>query len=260
MIQKTEATVLRIFPFSRTSHIVSWLSRDGDRITTAVKGATRPKSLFLGQYDLFYSCELLYYTRERNGVHIAKECTPLNMRENFRTNWRATQCASWFSALAYNASGAGIANRELYYLFNETLDYISLSEQPPPPIVFGRYEVKILELMGLSPNFSKCEFCTDTQQTASFSFNLASGSRHCKEHSIRNYSEPVISISERAALLYKEAAKSRTLGQHSAIARIDGPHVSALLRFLGLFIRYHIEHIPFEGRACALKALQAGQK
>ena len=255
MIRKTEAIVLRIFPFSRTSHIVSWLTSEGDRITTSVKGATRSKSLFLGQYDLFYTCELLYYTREINGVHIAKESTPLVMREKLRTNWRAEQCASWFSALAYNASGGGVRDRALYSLLSETLDFISSSDFAPPAIVFARYEAKILSLMGLSPNFNPCRSCGYKSTDDAFLFNLASGSRHCPEHSTREYYDPMINVSRRTVDLYNAVVASRSLGLNSAIARIAEPHVFALVRLLGLFIRYHIENVPFEGRAIALRAL-----
>ena len=45
-ICKTEATVLRIHPFSHTSHMVVWLTEDGRRLVTPVKGAARPKSPF----------------------------------------------------------------------------------------------------------------------------------------------------------------------------------------------------------------------
>lgn len=255
MIQKTEAIVLRIFPFSRTSHMVSWLTRDGDRITTSVKGATRSKSPFLGQYDLFYTCELLYYTRERNGVHIAKECTPLAMREKLRANWRSEQCASWFSALAYNASGGGVRDRALYSLFSETLDFISALDFAPPAIVFARYEAKILSLMGLAPNFGPCRHCEPSVTDDAFLFNLASGSRHCPAHSTRDHYDPMINVSRRTVALFNEVVASHSLGLSSPIARIAEPRVFALLRLLGLFIRYHLENVPFEGRAIALKAL-----
>ena len=41
---KTEAVCLDIRPWSRTSHIVRWMTPDGP-VTTVVKGAVRPKSL-----------------------------------------------------------------------------------------------------------------------------------------------------------------------------------------------------------------------
>ena len=64
---KTEAICLDIRPWSRTSHVVRWMTPDGP-VTTVVKGAVRPKSAFLGQYDLNYTCEIVYYSRAK-GEH-----------------------------------------------------------------------------------------------------------------------------------------------------------------------------------------------
>lgn len=255
MIEKSDAIVLRIFPFSRTSHIVAWLVEDGSQLVTSIKGATRPKSAFLGQYDLFYTCELLYYSRENNGVHIARECTPLSCREKFRTNWRAEQCASWFSALAYHASEGRSADGSLYRLLSETLDFIAASDSPPPPIVFARFEAKLLDIAGLSPNFAPCRLCEADDEPDSFRFNLASGSACCREHATPDYGDPMISVSPRTVGLYNDVLRSTSLGLQSSIAKVQGPAVFALLRFLGLFIRYHMNHAPIDGRAVALKAL-----
>ncbi|MCL2104026.1 MAG: recombination protein O N-terminal domain-containing protein, partial [Kiritimatiellaeota bacterium] len=84
MIIKTEAVALQIRPWSKTSHIVTWLTPGHGCVVTAVKGACRPKSAFLGQYDLFYTCELLFYRRERGGIHAIRECTPLRRRDPLR--------------------------------------------------------------------------------------------------------------------------------------------------------------------------------
>ena len=89
---KTEATCLRISPWSRTSHVVSWLTPSG-RVATLVKGAVRPKSAFLGQYDLFYRCDLLYYARASGDLHALREVTPRNLRAHLR-NLIFNECVS----------------------------------------------------------------------------------------------------------------------------------------------------------------------
>ena len=259
MIAKTEAIVLRIFPFSRTSHIVAWLAEDGARLTTSIKGAVRPKSAFLGQYDLFYTCELLYYEREHDGVHIARECTPLAPRESFRSNWRAAQCASWFAALAYHAAEGHESGRALYRLLAETLDFIAASPGPPPAAVFARFEAKILDVCGLTPNFAPCESC-EPAADATMRFNLASGSFCCREHAAGDAGDPMIALSARTVELYETMRRSASLGLQSPVARHNGPAVHALLRFLGLFIRYHLADVPIDGRAVALRALGPGSE
>ena len=79
-IIKTQGIVLSIHPWSQTSHVVTWLTPDHGPVTTLVKGAVRTKSAFLGQYDLFYRCDLLYYARASGDLHALREVTPRNLR------------------------------------------------------------------------------------------------------------------------------------------------------------------------------------
>ena len=73
MILKDDAIVLRIYPFGNTSRSVVWLTRQHGKIVTLAKGSQRPGSALLGQFDLFYTCEVLFYAREQRQVHILKE-------------------------------------------------------------------------------------------------------------------------------------------------------------------------------------------
>ena len=67
-IERTVATVLRIHPFSNTSQMVVWLAADGRRLVTSVKGAARPKSAFLGRYDLFHTLCFCNTSLSRTGI------------------------------------------------------------------------------------------------------------------------------------------------------------------------------------------------
>lgn len=60
MIIKTTGLVLRLDPFSKTSQVITWLTPDHGRTVTLAKGAKRVKSNLVGQYDCFYTCELLF--------------------------------------------------------------------------------------------------------------------------------------------------------------------------------------------------------
>ena len=82
---KTKGIVLDIHPWSRTSHVTTWLTPDHGPVTTLVKGAVRPKSSFLGQYDLFYTCELVYYARAKSELHAIREVSPLDLPRYKRT-------------------------------------------------------------------------------------------------------------------------------------------------------------------------------
>jgi len=122
-IVKTEGIVLRIRPWSRTSHVVTWLTPDNGPVATLVKGAVRPKSLVLGQYDLFYTCELLYYARAGGGdLHALREVRPISMREHLRGDWRATALASYACDLVAELAPAGGESAAWHAFLSSFLD------------------------------------------------------------------------------------------------------------------------------------------
>ena len=53
----------------------------------------------------------------------------------------------------------------------------------------------------------------------------------------------MIALSARTVELYETMRRSASLGLQSPVARHNGPAVHALLRFLGLFIRYHLADV-----------------
>jgi DNA repair protein RecO (recombination protein O) len=157
MIAKTEAIVLRVVPYSNSSHIVTWLTPDQGKLSTMIKGAMRPKSMFLGQYDLFYTCELLYYRKEYNGLHIAKECSPINTRSELRSDWRSAACASYISDMMQRVSYRGGHQPELYQLTKVALD--SLTQQKSKTQFMFWFELHLANLLGIKPQFENCTSC-----------------------------------------------------------------------------------------------------
>ncbi|MFN2352493.1 MAG: DNA repair protein RecO, partial [Kiritimatiellia bacterium] len=84
MIVRTKALVLRVVSFSETSQVVTWLTPGLGKLTTLIKGALRRGSPFQGQYDLFYTSELIYYERRQSEIHVAGECAVLKHRPQLR--------------------------------------------------------------------------------------------------------------------------------------------------------------------------------
>ena len=147
---KTEAICLRITPWSRTSHIVSWLTPQGP-VSTVVKGAVRPKSAFLGQYDLNYTCEIIYYARAKGDLHALRECTPLSLREGLRDDYKALVLTDYFRSTADDLVPGGDEAQEWFDLLTRRLD--ALTE---PSVVHLQqllaFELSVLRLAGLTPD------------------------------------------------------------------------------------------------------------
>ena len=163
---KTLAICLAIRPWSRTSHVVWWLTPHG-RVATVVKGAVRPKSQFLGQYDLNYTCEILYYARGKGELHALRECSPLDGRERLRGDYRALIVADYFRRLVSELAPAGEDCRRWYELLGERLDGLSGAYLRD----LLSFELEVLRLAGLAPDLSGYDPAQAWQP-----FNVADGS------------------------------------------------------------------------------------
>ena len=153
-IEKCTAVCLSVHPWSRTSHVVSWLSPHG-RVLTSVKGAVRPKSAFLGQYDLNYTCEILYYSGGRGDVHALRECTPIEARDALRGDFRALALAGYFRFMAERYAPHGSECAEWMSSLERALDGLARSAGGMVAEDFLsamlRFDIETLSLAGLRP-------------------------------------------------------------------------------------------------------------
>ena len=155
---KTEAICLDIRPWSRTSHVVSWLTPAG-KVSTVVKGAVRAKSQFLGQYDLNYTCDIVYYARAKGELHALRECVPVEMREELRGDYRKLALAGYMRRLVAELAPMGEEGRAWYEELSGRLDFCasltSGKDSASPLEVMLGFELEVLRLSGLKPDFSK---------------------------------------------------------------------------------------------------------
>ena len=153
---RSEAICLAIRPWSRTSHVVTWLTPRG-RVGTVVKGAVRPKSFFLGQYDLNYTCDILYYARARGDLHALRDCAPTARRDALRGDFRALALAGHFRRLAFDYAPAGPDCAAWYARLAAALDALAAAagDGPSPAAAhlarLLEFELDVLHLLGLAP-------------------------------------------------------------------------------------------------------------
>jgi DNA repair protein RecO (recombination protein O) len=241
MIEKTAAIALRVYPFSNTSHVVVWLTREGEKVSTVVKGAQRPKSAFLGQYDLFYTSELLYYGRDRDGLHIARECCAEKARPNLRHNWRACGCASYFAHLAARTLMPGDRHPGAFPLLSAALDHLNSSGGRLELLHW--FELRWLGVIGLAPQLHRCARCrqnlTDRSRNVSWGvegvvcFRCAADRAKDRQIALR---PDTLAILRR----WQRQTGIRTV----ATTQCSAQQLLVLRRIFGTFMVYHMERVP----------------
>ena len=254
MIVRTTALCLRHTPFSETSRVVSWFTPHHGRIATMIKGSQRPKSMFLGQYDVFATCELLYYDRPQSELHIARECSPMKPRYALRTRWKACAAASYLCDLTARSCPDGAAHADVFSLLDRSLDL--LTEQKTTPALLRWYELQLLRHLGLSPRLHTCMRCGVTLSASSKSvyFHAPSGGiscAACAEHlpdDKRVIAPDVLAILQSWQQADTPAPALRT---HCSAQQAAG-----LEEALGAFLIWHLD-TPLKSRTIAAEILAA---
>jgi len=162
MIVRATAIPLAVFPYTSTSAIVHWLTRQQGKVSTILKGAYRPKSPFLGEFELFGTSELLYFMKRTQGLYTAKECALLHRRDAFRSDWRAMQAASYISALFRHTTPDDAPQPELFGLLEELLDLAGSYGGHPHFLTWS--ELRFCDHHGHSPNLGNCTFCSSKKE------------------------------------------------------------------------------------------------
>ena len=91
--------LIRRLPFTDTSLIVVWLTREHGIVRTAAKGARRPGSVLAGKLDLFYSADIAFVRSRRGDLHALREVEVTAYRQGIQRSYARVLCAAYFVAL-----------------------------------------------------------------------------------------------------------------------------------------------------------------
>ena len=251
LIVRSPAIVLGFEPVFSSSRRVTWFTRDFGRVVTLIRGSQRPKSFFLAQYDLFYTCDLLFYRRGVPGSRPARECYPLKRRDRFRRDWRACAVASYVSDLVCQVTPLEAPEPRLYQLIEDTYDRLEREGADEESLL--RFELLLLRLTGHAPRLENCTACGSPVEA----------------------DLPRVAVSyRRGGVLCRRCAAAESAGveylQRSVflgLLRLAGDRPAAvpeaeqrrLSRTLSRFLAYHLGVSP-RSRIVALRILRYGRR
>ena len=144
----TEAILIRTTRLTDTSLIVHWFTESDGLLKTVAKGALRPKSVFAGKLDLFFSGEIGVVPARKGELHILREVAISNWRQGLRRQYATTLMAGYFCQLVEAAVEPGHADALLHDLLRRGLDHLDAEE--PSLKALRHFERQLAEILGVS--------------------------------------------------------------------------------------------------------------
>jgi len=252
-ILKTHAIPLYFTAVSNTSRIVTWLTARYGKLSTIIKGDQRKKSLFRGQYDLFYTSELLFYDNRSKGIHIAKECSMLTRRAGFRTDWRSCASAGYIAALFAKTTLRNGHETGRFAFFEEMLSYAetyghSLTFLIWFDLQFAQFQGQTIQLDGDYPEMENGEQRVEDgtkrweKMTQSARFSAEHGgvieSAYAREHRI-----PAIPIARESLALLRKWQQAPT-PKSVLETPCNSTHLTQIERVLERFVSWQFDLPP----------------
>jgi len=151
------AIITRLTRLTDTSVIVHWFTADHGLIKTVAKGAYRPRSVFAGKLDLFFSGEIAFTMARRGELHSLREVSIDQWREGLRKNYHSMLLAAYCCQLIEAAVEPSHPDPPLHDLLTRALNH--LDEAGASRRALLHFESELARLLGIahhqhSPEFS----------------------------------------------------------------------------------------------------------
>jgi DNA repair protein RecO (recombination protein O) len=176
--EKASAIVIRSVDFSETSLIVTLYTREHGKIGALAKGAKRLKSPFESALDLLALCRIVFLHKMSDSLDLLTEAKLLRRFRTPGKNLLSLYAGYYVAELLDDLTEANDPQPKLFDLADETLAALSQGEPVAPRII--RFELGLLQLLGLKPSLDDCAECGVQVPTAGkIAFGLLDGGVLC---------------------------------------------------------------------------------
>lgn len=242
MIVKARAIPLGITPFGNTSHIINWLTREYGRVTTIIKGAQRPKSRFIGQYDFFDTTELLFYARNKEGVMNTKECYRLTHRSEFHDSWKHGLAASYITRVIRSVMPDFLEASEIFDYYEEMLNLAQ--EYGGTQTFIYWFELHLLDHQGHTPQLDQCGICGQSADKMRGALRFSSAQGGLVEGPCAQFREiPALPLDKDVLSIIRMLQKAQS-PRSTHITKLTERQHNQLSHLLGHFMAHHLNIDP----------------
>ena len=162
-LEKSEAIVLRVVPWSETSIVVTLFTRDFGKISAIARGARRLRSPFESSLDLLAKSQIVFIQKSNDTLDLLTESKLIRRFRSGQVSLLPLYCGYYVAELLLGLTEGNQKAGELYDVSDRTL--MDLDRGLSAPEVILRFEMQVLKLLGHLPTFNLCASCGNPVQS-----------------------------------------------------------------------------------------------
>lgn len=164
-LEKSEAIVLRVVPWSETSMVVTLFTRDFGKVSAIAKGARRLRSPFESSLDLLAKSQIVFIQKSTDALDLLTESKLVRRFRSGQIALLPLYCGYYVAELLLGLTEDHQKARELYEVSDRTL--VDLDRGLSAAEIILRFEMQVLKLLGHLPTFHLCASCGNPVQSDS---------------------------------------------------------------------------------------------
>ncbi len=164
-LEKSEAIVLRVVPWSETSMVVTLFTRDFGKVSAIAKGARRLRSPFESSLDLLAKSQIVFIQKSTDALDLLTESKLVRRFRSGQIALLPLYCGYYVAELLLGLTEDNQKARELYAVSDQTL--VDLDRGLSAAEIILRFEMQVLKLLGHLPTFHLCASCGNPVQSDS---------------------------------------------------------------------------------------------
>jgi len=161
MISNVEAVVLSRRPFRDTSLIATLLTREFGKLSVVAKGARAPKGRMAAAIQPMNMVTAVIYRKEHRDLQLLTQCDVRVPLKHLQTDLAKMEAGLAVVELTSAATHGPEEHRRLYELVARTLEVINSAAHRPRNALYA-FELRLLDLLGVCPDFGRCPRCGAT--------------------------------------------------------------------------------------------------
>ena len=173
LLHKCEGIVIRTNAYGENNKIVTLYTKELGKVGVMARGANKPSSRLTAVSQLF--SHGTYVFQKGSGLGSLQQGDIMESMRAIREDIFLTAYCSFVVELMDRVTEERNRNPHLYDLLYLTLHYIN--EGVDAEILTFIYQMKMLDVIGITPELNKCASCTSTEGT--FAFSIKEGGFIC---------------------------------------------------------------------------------